>query len=121
MTEAKFKVGDIVCKSIYPGRDHWQQVCEVLKVDNYHYTLRPIQSRTKDRDWSMTSYISGANSLRRGSWEEDQTNLYREVTLEEQKRRSDNELEAKIRQIVREELGHTFEAREQQNQSDPFD
>ena len=101
---SKFKVGDIICTSTYPGRDHWQQVAEVRGVHKSHYSLRPIQSRTTDRDWSTESEISGARILSRGGWEEAQTQLFHGPTLEAKKRAEEAVLEAKIRRIVREEM-----------------
>ena len=101
---AKFDVGDIICKKIYPGRDTWEQVCEVLEVNRDHYKLRPIQSRTTERDWSTTSYISGATFLHRGGWEEDQTSLFSGITLEETQQREECEKKFKIRQMIQEEM-----------------
>lgn len=118
-TNAKFKVGDIICKTIYPGSDTWQQVCQVLAVRPKEYELRPIQSRTSQRGWSMESQISGASYLLRGGWEEDQTTLFTERTLEQEKRDQEEAkkqekmeqqeaLRSLVREIVKEELAMMF-------------
>ncbi len=100
----KFKVGDIICMHTYHGSDHWQQVCKVLEVKRDHYSLQPIQSRTSDRGWSTESKISGCSYLVRGGWQEEQTTLFVEPTLEHEKKEQDNILRTMIREIVREEL-----------------
>ena len=102
--KAKFKVGDIICKTVYPGSDTWHQVCEVLAVAPREYVLRPIQSKTSQHDWSMTSTISGASYLSRGGWEEEQTTLFRGRTLEQEKKDKENAMRNMVRKIVKEEL-----------------
>lgn len=100
----RFKKGDIICKHTYPGRDHWQQVCEVIDVSSQQYTLRPIQFRSLDKDWSTLTTQSNANFLRIGSLEEDETTLFTQKTLEAEKEEQTAELRMLIRQTVREEL-----------------
>jgi hypothetical protein len=102
-TAAKFKVGDIVCQHTYPGRDHWQQVSEVIAVTANGYKVRHIQFRTSERDWSTTSNTMGTY-IPRGDWPEEQTTLFYGKTLEQEKHENDSEKEKLIRKIVREEL-----------------
>jgi hypothetical protein len=76
----------------------------VIDVSSQQYTLRPIQFRSLDKDWSTLTTQSNANFLRIGSLEEDETTLFTQKTLEAEKEEQTAELRMLIRQTVREEL-----------------
>jgi hypothetical protein len=79
-----FKVGDIVCFRQYPGRDKWEQVGEIMEVHPTYYKYRAIQFRTMDSQWSTTRALACTPfTITRGNWEENQTELFKERTLEQ--------------------------------------
>jgi hypothetical protein len=121
--DKNFKVGDIVCISTYPGRDHWQEVVEIIEVRSDCYMYRALQSRTIDRDW-MRKVPSEKGSIPRGDWLEEQTRLFYGTTLEQEARdnydrmmkaekekqermaKAEKEKEDRIRQMIREEIAN---------------
>jgi hypothetical protein len=121
--DKNFQVGDIVCVSTYPGRDHWQQVGEIVEVHPDRYIYRCIQFRTIDCDWTTQSRMGlglgdDRRSLRRGDWHEEQTCRFLGKTLEQAQKEKEQmrpffgtkleqaqkEKDAHTRQIVREEV-----------------
>lgn len=101
---SKFKVGDIVCISTYPGRDHWMQVAEITEVHDNHYAYRPIQFKRSGVEWSTKSRLGGCDLLSRGGWQEEQTSLFHGKTLEQEEKEKDDRLRQIVREIVREEI-----------------
>jgi hypothetical protein len=99
----KFRVNDIVSMKIYPGRDVWEQVSQVVKSFPHHYEMRPIQSRTTTRDWSTESVQSHAYRLQKGG-EEEQSSLFSGNTLEQTNAENEEKLRRVIRHVLREEM-----------------
>jgi hypothetical protein len=119
--DKNFKVGDIICMHYYPGRDHWQTVGEVIGKDQQSYHVRLIQSSTSSHGWQKCVSGNGAfefptRYLSRGGYEEAQTTLFSGKTIEDEEREKEAQArqkeiadEARIREIVKEEIANFYQ------------